>query len=147
MLQKTFKNISIDKISTIIDFVKPLIKPQMIIGLSGCLGAGKTFLTSALFSELGLDVHMLSPTFTIMNQYYLEKLDCVLNHFDVYRIDGISDLEAVGFFDAINDSKSITIIEWVEKINDALPPENIIFIKINISNENIENRDYDILSI
>ena len=45
-------------------------------------------------------------------------------HFDMYRINGIDDLYAIGFFDYLDTG--VLIIEWSENIADALPDDSII---------------------
>ena len=40
-----------------------------VICLNGDLGVGKTVFTKGFAKGLGIDEHITSPTFTIMNQY------------------------------------------------------------------------------
>ena len=71
------------------------LKPGDIILLFGDLGAGKTTLTQGLCIGLGLNkkAYVSSPTFTLMNQY---KGIHTINHIDLYRLDTISQIEALG---------------------------------------------------
>ena len=144
MSLRCFSNISISRINEVTDFVGPLIRKGSVIGLTGGLGAGKTYLTSCIFSKLGIEEQIVSPTFTIMNQYYLPAIDCAFYHFEVYRINGASDLDAIGFFDAISETDSVIVVEWAEKIREVLPEKNCLFIEIKYAAENAENRDYSI---
>ena len=43
-----------------------------------------------------------------------------LCHFDFYRITGVDDLYATGFFDYL-DGTRVLAVEWSERIPDALP--------------------------
>ena len=89
------------------------------------MGAGKTTLTKSIAKGLGIDDYVTSPTFTIVNEYY-GKTD--LYHIDTYRLDDKIDVDYLGF-DEYFYSDGVTIVEWAEKIRDALPEE---YMEINI---------------
>ncbi len=129
----TFNNISILDTQLIINFILQFIKSGTVIALNGQLGTGKTYLTNMFVNSLGFIGIAVSPTFTLLNQYYISEKNLIINHFDVYRLNGADDLEAIGFFDCINKENSITIVEWAEKIRDILPNQNIISINISYS--------------
>lgn len=100
-----------------------LLQPGMVIALVGDLGAGKTTLVKGIASGL-LDIderEVTSPTFTIVQEY---SGAMPLYHVDAYRLDSALDLEAVGFEDYI-DGNGVTVIEWADRITDALPPETL----------------------
>jgi tRNA threonylcarbamoyl adenosine modification protein YjeE len=66
-----------------------ILKGDEIILLSGELGSGKTLLTKGIASSLGVNpAEVVSPTFTIMNQFegYRENRSYTLFHFDCYRL-------------------------------------------------------------
>lgn len=98
-----------------------LLKAGDIISLEGDLGAGKTTLTKSIGVGLEVKDYITSPTFTLINEYR-GRLD--LYHFDVYRLEGISDLDDLGF-DEYFYSNGVCIIEWGNKIKDFLPPNTI----------------------
>jgi len=104
-----------------------------VICLSGDLGAGKTTFTQGLALGLGIpkDVPVSSPTFTIIAEHLSGHIP--LYHFDVYRLSGPDDLPDIGFEDYI-DSDGVTVIEWADKITDALPADRLD-IKISISGD------------
>ena len=87
---------------------------------------GKTKFTEGVLSFYGLEKEISSPTFTIVNEY--NKDDINIYHFDVYRLDDIDEFYAMGGEDYFENG--ICIIEWGEKIEEALP---IHYIKINFS--------------
>lgn len=95
-----------------------------IVVLTGELGSGKTKLTEGLLSYYGLQNEISSPTFTIVNEHDLP--DTKLFHFDVYRIDDIDEFYAIGGEEYFE--KGISVIEWGEKILDALPDDYIHII-------------------
>ena len=96
-----------------------LLKPNMLITLSGDLGAGKTTFTKGI--GLGLEIKKIknSPTFTILKQYQ-GRLD--LSHFDAYRLEGQDD--DLGF-EEIFDSDDVCVVEWANFVEDILPVERL----------------------
>lgn len=106
-------------------FLGENLKPGDVVCLNGDLGAGKTTLTKSIAKGLGIDDYVTSPTFTIVNEYY-GKTD--LYHIDTYRLDDKIDVDYLGF-DEYFYSDGVTIVEWAEKIRDALPEE---YMEINI---------------
>lgn len=80
-----------------------------VITLDGDLGAGKTAFTRGVASGLGLTDVVVSPTFTIVNEYrHGEK---PLFHFDVYRLETEDDLYDIGWEDYLQGN-GICIVEW-----------------------------------
>jgi len=102
-------------------FAKTLNKGS-VVALIGYLGAGKTIFVKGVAKGLGIDEHILSPTFTLLREYE------GLNHFDVYRIEDPEELSEIGFDEYLNDDK-ITLIEWADLIYDILP-DDIIYVNI-----------------
>ena len=88
--------------------------PGDIILLFGDLGAGKTTLTQGICRGLGVnkDEYIQSPTFTLVNLY---QGRIPVNHVDLYRLDSISEIEALGLEENLFSS-SVSIIEWAEKL-------------------------------
>ena len=95
------------------------IEHPLIIGLSGDLGSGKTVFVQGLAE--GLEVpgqfYITSPTFTLINEY---PGRFPLFHIDLYRLDGISDLEDIGLDELLYD-QAVIAIEWAEKMSPDLP--------------------------
>lgn len=110
--------------------------PGDVVCLNGDLGAGKTTLTKSIAKGLGISDYVTSPTFTIVNEYY-GKTD--LYHIDTYRLDDKIDVDYLGF-DEYFYSDGVTIVEWAEKIRDALPEE---YMEINIKSHD-DKRDLEI---
>lgn len=110
-----------------------------IIAYTGDLGAGKTTLTRGVVTGIGLEDCVLSPTFTLVNEYHGAMS---VYHFDMYRISGDADVEAAGYYDyPLEDS--VFIIEWAENIPDTLSGEKSV-IYINISRTGDESREIEI---
>jgi tRNA threonylcarbamoyladenosine biosynthesis protein TsaE len=108
------------------------LKPDDIVALSGCLGAGKTTLIQGIAKGLGIKNWVTSPTFTLINEFE-GKLN--LYHIDLYRIDNIDDAEDLAIEEYFTKG-GVTVIEWAEKIRSILPEKTIkIGIKVVSDNE------------
>ena len=102
------------------------LRPGDVIAYRGGLGMGKTAFTRGLAKGLGLDAHVCSPTFSLVNEYRGDN-GVTLYHFDMYRVTSWEDLYSTGFFDYL-DGNSILAIEWSENIPDALEDPIVITI-------------------
>lgn len=109
-----------------------LLKSGDVIAYSGGLGAGKTTITRGISIGLGLGDEVISPTFSLVNEY--TGNNARLYHFDMYRITSPDDLETTGFYDYLEDG-GILAIEWSENIESELP-ENTIRINIDRIDDN-----------
>ena len=107
-----------------------------VVVLTGELGSGKTKFTEGFLKYFGLDKEISSPTFNIVNEY--KKDNITIYHFDVYRLEDVSEFYAIGGEEYF--STGICIIEWGELIEDALP-ENCIKISFE-KDQNDENIRY-----
>ena len=99
-----------------------------VIALRGHLGIGKTQLVHGIArTYLGADVHVCSPSFTIINQY--EAHGRAIHHLDLYRLSTLEELESTGYWDIIEDPNALILIEWLEQVDRADP---IDFVTIDI---------------
>jgi tRNA threonylcarbamoyladenosine biosynthesis protein TsaE len=97
-----------------------------LITLSGELGAGKTAFTKAVAKTYGVVDVVTSPTFVLEKIYTLPAPRSGagfsrLIHIDAYRLDSGSDLGPLGFDELLQDSGNVIILEWPEKVAEALP--------------------------
>jgi tRNA threonylcarbamoyladenosine biosynthesis protein TsaE len=93
------------------------------IGLVGPLGAGKTQLVKgiAVGNRAGGQQQVTSPTFALIHEHAGEFL---LYHIDAYRLQCAAELTALGFDELIH-SGSAVVVEWGDRVGDALPPEAV----------------------
>ena len=83
------------------------------IHLSGDLGAGKTTLVKEVLNCLGIENFINSPTFTLIEPYEINDLK--IFHIDLYRVEKITELSAIGLEEYLQEANSINFIEWPEK--------------------------------
>ena len=95
------------------------LKPGSVVALQGNLGAGKTTFAKGLAVGLGVksEREVKSPTFVILHIY---KGRVPLYHFDLYRMEGSSDMDDLGMDEFLGDPEAISIVEWPERIPEVL---------------------------
>ncbi len=99
-----------------------LLKPGDLICLSGELGSGKTTLVQGMAQGWGSLDHASSPTFVLVNEYRRPD-GGVLHHMDAYRLQDAGQAQLLDL-DAMLENGAL-VIEWAERIKDALPAQRV----------------------
>ena len=92
-----------------------------VICLWGDLGAGKTHLAKAFGAGLGVTDTITSPSFILMAEY---EGRLPLFHIDLYRLADATDALAGGLIDD-RQSAGVTLIEWPDRLGEALPAQRL----------------------
>lgn len=92
-----------------------------VVLICGEMGAGKTTLIKELLSLMSVVDNVSSPTFSIINEYSTDKNE-IIYHMDLYRIEDISELDNIGFFEYLESGKTC-LIEWGEMIEELIDSE------------------------
>lgn len=93
-----------------------------VFALQGELGSGKTNFVKGLARGLEIENEVHSPTFILANEYRGGRLP--LYHIDAYRVANAAEAQGFGLDDYLNGD-GIVVIEWAERIREALPMENL----------------------
>lgn len=99
-----------------------------VVLLEGDLGAGKTTLVQGIGEGLGIEDPIVSPTFTLVNEYTEGRLP--LYHLDLYRLQTkeIESLYLDTYWEGIEVLPGITAIEWGQRLS--YQPSN--YLKIHL---------------
>ncbi len=91
-----------------------------VILLEGDLGSGKTTLVQGIGEGLGITEAIVSPTFTLINEY-IGRLP--LYHLDLYRLQPqeVTALNLASYWEGVEFELGIVAIEWAERL-DYKPP-------------------------
>ncbi|NJK49963.1 tRNA (adenosine(37)-N6)-threonylcarbamoyltransferase complex ATPase subunit type 1 TsaE [Candidatus Gracilibacteria bacterium] len=104
-----------------------------VLLLKGDLGAGKTTLVQGIGEALGIKDPILSPTFTLINEYTEGRLP--LYHLDLYRLQPqeTEGLYLHLYWEGIEITPGIMAIEWAERLL-YLPP-NYLNIELSFTKD------------
>ncbi len=111
-------------------------KPGQIVCIDGDLGVGKTVFTKGFAEGLGVKDDVVSPTFTIIQEYTDGNIP--MYHFDVYRIGHPDEMYDIGYEEYFYGD-GVCLIEWSSRIEELLPEESI---HINIEKDLEKGFDY-----
>ncbi len=111
--------------------------------LQGDLGVGKTTLVQGIGAGLGINEPIVSPTFTLINEYLEGRIP--LYHLDLYRLqpEETAELYLENYWQGIEVELGITAIEWPERL--LIKPSSYWLIKL--INLGIEGRQVKINKI
>lgn len=110
------------------------LAPGSTILLSGNLGAGKTTLVQGIGRGLGITEPIVSPTFTLINEYLEGRIP--LYHLDLYRLEPsqVDTIYPEIYWEGLEVAPGITAIEWSQRLT--IKPENYLAIEL-VSNSSI----------
>lgn len=95
--------------------------PGAVLGLSGELGTGKTCFARGVARALGVCGPVVSPTFTLVNEYHGTL---AVYHVDAFRTGGPVELADLGLEEYF-DGEGVTVVEWADKLGSLLPTRTI----------------------
>ena len=127
------------EIQQIIPDIFKKIKSNIII-FDGEMGSGKTTLIKQISKYLGSKDEASSPTFSIVNEYFINDNQKIY-HFDLYRLKDEFEALDFGIEEYFSEPNAYVFIEWADKIPNLIPENSQ---KIRIIVENSETRILEI---
>ena len=131
----------ITEISKVSKIIIDSIKQNNKVLFSGPIGSGKTTLIKSLMHDLGYNEHVLSPTFSVINEYALGYK--IIYHMDLYIIKKEDELYEIGFKEYLR-SGNLCLIEWPEVAVNMI---NKDFIHIKLKEISKTKRSLQIKSV
>ncbi len=117
-----YEESSIYGVDEIDEVIKRLILPHAqaisVILFFGTLGSGKTTMIKRIIALLGSDQVVTSPTFNYLNLY--QGTDVLLQHFDLYRLSHLSEVEELGLHEQMGAPGTLSLIEWPSVVEKTL---------------------------
>lgn len=102
----------------------------LVIFLQGDLGAGKTHFAQGVALGLGVDEHVNSPTFTIINEY---QGRLPFYHMDLYRLSEAEEGLLLGL-EEYWYGEGVSLVEWPERM-EGYWPRDLLHIEIRYGAE------------
>ena len=129
MENRSFKTESPIETRALGEKIGKTLKRGDVIALIGDLGTGKTCLTQGIARGVGIasDAVVNSPSYILINEY---NGSIPIYHIDLYRLEDSAEIAELGLSEYI-DGDGICIIEWAERMADALP-DSAIIIRITL---------------
>jgi tRNA threonylcarbamoyladenosine biosynthesis protein TsaE len=87
------------------------LQPGDVLYLRGELGAGKTTFIQGLARGLGVEGHVVSPSFTLVHEH---RGRLPFYHLDLYRL-GAEDLADIGIEEVLS-AEAVVAVEWAERL-------------------------------
>ncbi|MBC6432677.1 tRNA (adenosine(37)-N6)-threonylcarbamoyltransferase complex ATPase subunit type 1 TsaE [Nostoc sp. HG1] len=109
------------------------LTPGSVILLEGDLGAGKTTLVQGIGKGLGIAEPIVSPTFTLINEYTEGRLP--LYHLDLYRLEPqeVAALNLESYWEGVEVMPGIVAVEWAERL--PYKPDSYLSVSLTYGHE------------
>jgi tRNA threonylcarbamoyladenosine biosynthesis protein TsaE len=117
------------------DLGKSLTAGSVLL-LTGELGSGKTTLVQGLAQGMKIVDSIVSPTFTIINEYFSGRLP--LYHLDLYRLTPaeVDELQLESYWLGLETELGIVAIEWAERLSYL--PAN--YLRLELTYDRVDGR-------
>ncbi|MGJ5629456.1 tRNA (adenosine(37)-N6)-threonylcarbamoyltransferase complex ATPase subunit type 1 TsaE [Nostoc edaphicum] len=117
------------------------LTPGTVILLEGDLGAGKTTLVQGIGKGLGITEPIVSPTFTLINEYTEGRLP--LYHLDLYRLEPqeVAALNLEIYWEGVEVIPGIVAVEWAER----LPYKPDSYLSVSLTYEHGGTRQVELI--
>ena len=120
-----------------------LLLPGDGVAFRGGMGAGKTHFTKGIAAALGITDEISSPIFSLVNEYVSDS-GVPFFHFDLFRLNTIDDLAAIGFYDYLGRN-GICVMEWSENFGGEIEREFTRCYVVEIKQTDENSREISII--
>ena len=124
-------------------FCNSISDDGLFVTLTGDIGAGKTQFIRYVLEYLGVDKHVTSPSFVILNEYKTKKFP--VYHFDLYRLEEKGIKSIVSELREYSKTGYLTFIEWAEFAYNEIP-DSALKINVEYDENNLDIRWFDFSS-
>ena len=130
---ESFKTESPEETQALGEKLGKTLKQGDVIALIGDLGTGKTCLTQGIARGVGIAPEEIvsSPSYILINEY---SGMVPIYHIDLYRLENSEEIAELGLSEYV-EGDGICIIEWAERMTEALP-DSCIKIHITLADAN-----------
>jgi tRNA threonylcarbamoyladenosine biosynthesis protein TsaE len=131
----TVSDVDLDRLQRLAACMARAFSTELVVGLVGTLGSGKTTFAQALASELGVDPEdVTSPTFTLLCSYdaRIAAGPIRLNHLDAYRLADEDEFIELGIEELLESEHTWTLIEWADRVKTLLP-ESTLWMTLDVA--------------
>ena len=130
---ESFKTESPEETQALGEKLGKTLKQGDVIALIGDLGTGKTCLTQGIARGVGIASEEIvsSPSYVLINEY---NGTVPIYHIDLYRLENSEEIAELGLSEYV-EGDGICIIEWAERMAEALP-DSCIKIHITLADAN-----------
>ena len=139
---ESFKTESPEETQALGEKLGKTLKQGDVIALIGvAIGTGKTCLTQGIARGIGIASGEVvnSPSYIIINEY---NGTVPIYHIDLYRLENSEEIAELGLSEYV-EGDGICIIEWAERMADALP-DTCIKIHITLADANTLHSDGEV---
>ena len=122
----TFTTHSPDETQALGQTLGATLKPGAVVAFRGNLGSGKTCMIQGICQAFQVHDYVTSPTFILINEYggIRAERPIPIYHFDLYRLIGEEDLEALGAEEYFYGD-GVCLVEWAERAGELLPRDRV----------------------
>lgn len=135
-LSLVIHDVDLAKLQQVANSLHLVLPHQVVIGLRGTLGAGKTRFVQAFAVAAGIDQSLVtSPTFPIVQHYLGQRR---IHHIDAYRLADEDEFIELGGEELLEEDATV-LIEWPDRIRHSLPTDRLT-IDFEIDEHDTEKR-------
>lgn len=128
LVSHRFAPLALDQLDRFAVELVSSLPDRVVIGMVGTLGAGKTTLTQAIASAIGLDRESVtSPTFSLLCSYSatVGNRSITLHHIDAYRLGDEDEFLELGVEEFFEQPNTWTLIEWADRVAEVMPDDTL----------------------